>query len=469
MAMTVNNLNTVSLLNILNKTTTRQDTVLQQMSTGSKINRGADDPAGLLAITSITNELTAVEAGISNNQRTDAVLGVADNALAEISNMVSDIQRLANETANDAALSADEIAANQAQIDDALASIDRIVGNVNFNGRKLIDGSLAINAEFTMAALTDVKVYSRKAGASDTTLTVELDTAASAAVVSGVVTSTVAVDSSFTVQGKLGTAVIEIETSDSIANIATKINDTAAQTGLSADNGGAGGSLRIFSQAKGEAAFVRTKFIEGTASVISDLSAEGVDAEVTVNGQRTAVDGDSVSYSGNGVSISFELNGLAEGATSTITVRGKGTAGDSGATFQLGTTEQTAATIGISGMYTQQLGTASLGYLASLASGNTNSLLDDPNQAAEIARAASKQISTLRGRIGGFQKFQVRTSLNSLNDTKEGLQKALSVVKDVDYAQASSELNRQNILLQSAMSLLGLANQQSSQVLSLLR
>ena len=74
-----------------------------------------------------------------------------------------------------------------------------------------------------------------------------------------------------------------------------------------------------------------------------------------------------------------------------------------------------------------------------------------------------------RGRIGGFQKFQVRTSLASLNDTKEALTKARGVINDVDYAAETAELNRQNILMQSAISLLGVASQQSSQVLSLLR
>jgi flagellin len=96
-------------------------------------------------------------------------------------------------------------------------------------------------------------------------------------------------------------------------------------------------------------------------------------------------------------------------------------------------------------------------------------VLTNPSQAADIARTAARQISTLQGRIGGFQRFQVQTALNSLNDTKEGLEKARSVIRDVDYAVESAELNRQNILLQSAMSLLGLANQQSAQVLALLR
>ncbi len=139
-----------------------------------------------------------------------------------------------------------------------------------------------------------------------------------------------------------------------------------------------------------------------------------------------------------------------------------------GATFQLGTDSSTRATIGIDGLYSQQLGSASVGYLSSLKSGGSYSLLDDPGQAATIAAQAAGQVATAQGRIGGFQRFQVGTALNQMNTTKEGLSSALSTIQDVDYASETAELNRQSVLLQSAIALLGLANQQSGQVLSLL-
>lgn len=467
MALTVNNVGTLSLLNILNRTTTAQENVLHQMATGSKINRGADDPAGLLAITKLDGELTAVKAGIANNQRTDAVLGVADNALSEIQNLVNEIQRLANEAANDAALTSEEIAANQAQIDDALASIDRIVSTTNFNGRKLLDGSLGINytVSGTAGDITDVKIYSRSPeidAISGLTLTVQMVNSAAYADVTNVMTTSTSEDTTFSVQGKLGTAVITALSTENVSSVAAKINQARNQTGVSAIVSGA--VLHLYSVDKGSDAFVRTKLIQGSG--VADLSDSGSDAEVTVNGQKTAVDGDHVNYTGNGVGVSFEIGTLT--STAEIWIWGDGD-GKSGATFQLGTDGSTRATLGIDGVFTAQLGTIADGYLKSLASGGDNSLLENPNQAATIARKAALQVSTLRGRIGGFQKFQVRTSINSLNDVREGLEKAKGVIRDVDYAVASAELNRQNVLLQSAMSLLGLANQQSAQVLALLR
>ena len=166
----------------------------------------------------------------------------------------------------------------------------------------------------------------------------------------------------------------------------------------------------------------------------------------------------------NDLSVTFNLPESFNQTTGTSSF----TVTTGGATFQLGTDSTTRATIGIDGLYSQQLGSGSLGYLSSLKSGGAYSLLTDPNQAATIAAEAAEQVAKAQGRIGGFQRFQVGTALNQMNATKEGLSSALSTIRDVDYASETAELNRQSVLLQSAISLLGLANQQSGQVLSLL-
>jgi flagellin len=467
MAMTINNVGTLTLLNLLNKTSNLQANTMQQMSTGQKVNRGADDPAGLLALSKLNSELTATNAGIQSNQRTDAMLGVADNALSEVSNLMTDIQRLANETANSAGLSAEEIAANQSQIDDALASIDRIVSNTNFNGKKLLDGSLGIASSLSGTTISDVKVFSRNAANTGTTTLVvhrvSAATTASATAFNNVTaTSTAATAGTFQVQGKLGSAVIAYTSGENLTSIRAKIVAAKSQTGVSAVMSGTR-AINLYSTDKGSAAFIRTKAIEGT--VFKDKSDTGVDAVVTVNGQDTAVDGTRVSYSGSGISVSFDATNLVA-ADVGIKIDNSSS---SGATFQLGTNSATRATLGIDSVYTANLGDATNGYLKSLGSGGSASLLTDPNKAATIARAAALQVSTLQGRIGGFQKFQVRTSLNSLNQNKEGLEKAKGVINDLDYAVATAELNRQSVLTQTAMSLLSMSNQQSSQVLSLLR
>lgn len=465
MAITVNSLNSMMLLNILNRTSQAQSNTLTQMSTGSKINSGKDDPAGLIAMRSLDTELRAVDASISNNQRTDAILNVADKSLNEVASLINEIKDLAVSSTNETGISAAELAANQSQVDSALAAIDRIIGTTEFNGQKLLDGSLGIvTTGVTAADITDLKVYSRST--TDLSVKVELKQSASQAVVSIAATSA-GDDTAIKVQGKTGAAVFEIAQGENLSAVAAKINAATAQTGVTASANG--GDLSLLSSDYGDDAFVRVTVVSTTTTdaAFSSQSDTGTDAKINVNGQTAAVDGKTVNYSANGVSLSFNItdafNESAVDTSSTFTVKA-----DGGATFQLGTSSQTRATIGIDSLYTHMLGDGAYGYLQSLAGGKDNDLASDPNNAAIIATKAAEQLATIQGRIGGFQKFQVDTALNQQTATKESLTAALSTIRDVDYAEASAEMNRQSVLMQAGMSLLGLANQQSAQVLSLL-
>ncbi|TWT44740.1 B-type flagellin [Phycisphaerae bacterium RAS1] len=464
MALTVTNTNTLRLLNILNSTASAQSNALTRLSTGSRINRGADDPAGLIASRGIDTELTSVNAALSNNQRTDAILNVADSAIGQISGLLDEVSKLAQASANSAGLSADELAANQSQIDNILQSVDRIVGTTEFNGKKLLDGSQRVNSSgVDNSEISDVRIFSRDSSSSSTTVTVDVTTAATQASLASYATTSAASDTSISVQGKLGSAVIEITAGENLSSVAAKINAATAQTGVTASATAA--SLSLNSQTYGTSAFVRVSVISGDTTNYTNNNDSGSNAVATVNGQQAAVDGLNVNYSANGLSLTFNLTETFNQATGSSSF----TVSDGGATFQLGTDASTRATIGIDSLYTQQLGSASLGYLSSLKSGGANSLLSNPSQAATIAAEASAQIAKSQGRVGGFQKFQVQSALKTLEASKEGLATARSVIADTDFAAESAELNRQNVLLQSALGLLGLANQQSSQVLSLLR
>lgn len=464
MAITLTNVNSLLLQHILNRTTEDYNTTMTQLSTGLRINSGADDPAGLIAMTSLESEIVAVEASISNNERTDAMLSVADSSLDEIASLLDDIKELAIESTNEDGISASELAANQAQIDSALEAIDQIIGTTQFNGQKLLDGSLGIDVSgVTAADITDLQVYSRDESA--LSVSVDVQTAATQATVS-IASTSATDDTAINIQGKDGSVVIEIAADENLSSVAAKINAATAQTGVTASANG--GDLSLISSDYGEDAFVEVTVVDDntTDTSFSTLDATGTDAVVEINGQAAAVDGKSVSYSANGVSFTFNLTDALNQATgsTTFTVEATG-----GATFQLGTTSQTRQTIGIDSLYTQLLGDADYGYLSSLAGGEAHDLLTDPNTAAQIATKAAEQIATVQGRIGGFQKYQVSTAINQQSATYESLTAALSTIADVDYAEATSEMNRLSVLMETATALLSVANQQTSQVLSLLQ
>src|SRR5205823_2694319 len=138
------NTNVSSLL--AQKTLTRTNDQLQQaltrLSTGLRINSGKDDPAGLIASENLRRDITAANTAVSNSQQASELIATADSALGQISGLLNDIRGLVVQAANTGVLSTDQIAANQLQVDSSLEAIDRIAKVTNFQGRKLLDGTL---------------------------------------------------------------------------------------------------------------------------------------------------------------------------------------------------------------------------------------------------------------------------------------------------------------------------------------
>ncbi|MEM9827501.1 MAG: flagellin [Planctomycetota bacterium] len=132
---------------------------LTRLSTGLRINSGADDPAGLIASEALRSEITSLGRSISNTNRASQIISTADSALGEVSNLLNDVRGLVVEAANNGALSEEEIAANQLQIDSSLEAINRIAQTTTFQGRKLLDGSLDFQStSANVATLKDINI-----------------------------------------------------------------------------------------------------------------------------------------------------------------------------------------------------------------------------------------------------------------------------------------------------------------------
>ncbi|MHB8899729.1 MAG: flagellin N-terminal helical domain-containing protein, partial [Thermoguttaceae bacterium] len=145
------------------KTLARSNAMLQEsltrLSTGLKINTGKDDPAGLIASEVLRSDIIGVERAITNSQRANQMIATADSALGQVSSLLNDIRGLISEAANTGAMSAEQISANQLQIDSSLEAIDRIAQVTQFQGRRLLDGSLDfITDGVDSDAITDLQI-----------------------------------------------------------------------------------------------------------------------------------------------------------------------------------------------------------------------------------------------------------------------------------------------------------------------
>ncbi|XZE33245.1 flagellin [Pirellulaceae bacterium SH501] len=180
------NVSSLNAQNRLNRTNGDLQTALTRLSTGLRINTGKDDPAGLIASEALRSDITSINKALSNTQRANQIIGTADSALGQVSSLLNDVRGLVTEAANKGALSDDEIAANQLQIDSSLEAINRIAQTTTFQGRRLLDGSLdfQVSQGTGFSSVKDLQIDSANLGASGSVgVNVEISAAATRATI----------------------------------------------------------------------------------------------------------------------------------------------------------------------------------------------------------------------------------------------------------------------------------------------
>ena len=463
---------------------------LQRLSTGYRINRGADDPAGLIASENLRAEKSAINSAITNSQRADQVVNVAEGGLQEVSNMLVELQGLVGATANEAGVSQEERDANQLQIDSILQTIDRIANATSFQGTKLLNG----NFDYTVsgqddAVLSDVTVNAAKLAADGTARTVTI-TVLQSAQTGAVFLSTGANfanggsgEVSFEITGTKGVQQFTFASGTSQTDILAAVNSFKDSIGVSATVAANPSRISINSTGYGADSFVRVKelsnegptdfiFTASTAggTAVSDLKDKGRNATVLINGTQATTDGLTARVSSDGFDVSISIDG-----TSTLNNTGQSTTFDitsGGANFNLAPSVNLASkvSLGIETVTTGNLGGNSFGFLSDLKSGGSANVQNgNLSKAQEVIDASIKQVSSLRGRLGAFQKNVVGSTISSLGIALENTTAAESAIRDTDFASETANMTRAQILSQAATQSLALANSAPQQVLSLLR
>jgi flagellin len=275
----------------------------------------------------------------------------------------------------------------------------------------------------------------------------------------------------FELAGATGSETFNVLAGASISDLAAQINLVSDATGVIATVSST--TLQLKSSAYGSKAFVDLSIItEGSGTVPSGTFTTAVGAGSRSAGTDVAAKVNGIDANGNGNSLSLntatldlKLN-VAAGFIGNIAFSITG----GGALFQLGpdVVSNQQARIGIGSVNTAQLGSTS-GLLYQLASGGTADLVTDPTTASDIVQGAIDQVTTLRGRLGAFQRTLLETNKNALNDTLVNLKDAESQIRDADFASETAALTRAQILVQSGTTVLSIANKNPQNVLALLR
>jgi flagellin len=447
---------------------------LQRLSSGLRINRGADDPAGLIASEGLRSEISGINQAIDNSSRASNVISTAEGALGEVASLLLNVKSLVVQAANSGALSPDEIAANQLQVDSAVESITRISNTTTFAGLHLINGSMDYLTSGVNTADVQALHISQANFGTNSSIPVQIDVITSAQQADlEFRTSSIASSVTLEITGNEGVQVLTFTSGTAASAIAFAVNGISDSTGVKAtliNSANATSGVKFESNGFGTRNFVSVTAQSGSFNVVDKTGAQksrsvGVDAVATVNGALTVGDGLNIKLNTNSLDMELTLDDTFGAGQTSFAITG------GGALFQLGpqVTSNQQVNIGIQSVAASKLGDSDVGFLNDLVTGGNATLVGGKSaDASKIIERAIKQVAILRGRLGAFEKNTLDTNMNSLSVALENVTSSESSIRDADFAQETAALTRAQILTQAGTSVLATANSTPQSVLSLL-
>ena len=472
---------------------------LEKLSSGYKINRAGDDAAGLAISEKMRAQITGLTQAQANAKSGINLVQTAEGALTEVHDMLNRMVKLADQSANGTYDNEVDRANLQKEVAQLKSEIDRIADSSNFNGIKLLDGSMSVSTaakEFDLSNVTgvfggaDIKVTAGKKGSFET----GAGTAATAASHANVIVKYTDAD------GNANSVTIEKvafaagEGNDAIMK-AIQSNETLSKLfNVTSAAGGADGKLTIEAKEVGTSATAGKAgkpVVTGVSlsnaikdggtdpsdvAIVAGTSTPGTPAKVNLSG--TAVVGDAVNI--DGVKYTFkkdsdgsdgktfsDLNSLRSaallnGITLDTAAPGAVTASKGGKslTLQIGDTSDdfNKLKVDVQDMHAKALGIADVD-VSTQASAST---------AVDAIKKAINTVSSVRGDLGATQN-RLDHTINNLSVMTENIQDAESTIRDTDVAEEMMAYTKNNILVQSAQAMLAQANQVPQGVLQLLQ
>ena len=148
---------------------------IERLSSGQKINRGADGPAALVISEGMRSQIASLQQAADNNESAISMVQTAEGALNEVSKLLVDMRQRAVSAANVGINDSNMANASQKEIENALDAIDRISENTQFGRKYLLDGSE--KAEISAESTGDPSEAAAEAGTSAVTATATGDQA----------------------------------------------------------------------------------------------------------------------------------------------------------------------------------------------------------------------------------------------------------------------------------------------------
>ncbi|TWU02155.1 flagellin N-terminal helical domain-containing protein [Stieleria varia] len=469
-----NNVGALNARNNLTRSSSALNKSIERLSSGFKINRGADGPAALVISEKQRAQVAGLRTAIDNTEKAVSVVQTAEGALNEINSILVKVRSLALDSANAGVNDNDAFAANQAEIENALDTINRISKNTQFGEKRLLDGSAGI----TGTPDDDDVTFLRASGATSAgSYTVEVTTEAERANITAGASQTgnLAADEVLTVNGTS----IQLNAGLSQAGVISRINEFTSQTGVVAEDDpnnagqtrlrsiefGASAKISVISDTAAGAAGTTSGFGN---SQLSDIgrNIEGEIDGVAANGSGNTLT--SVSGASTGLTVRLAADATDE-ALSVTGAQGNVSVQNNSLVFQIGANQNQTASIAINSVAADGLGLAVTGSRFSSLNEIDITSAEKAQEALAVIDASIDNISNIRGELGAFQANTLESIANNMRATLENTVNAESVIRDTDFAEEISRFTNNQVLVQAGTSVLSNANQTTQSILSLLQ
>jgi len=426
MGMSVNtNVAALNSYRNLSVTNDQMSKSLERLSSGFRINRAADDAAGLAISEGLRSQIGGMKQAVRNTQDGISVVQTAEGALSTSTSILQRMRDLSVQASNSGSLNDSAKANIQKEVSQLKEELTRISTTTNFNGTKLLDGSYSGTFQVGADSGQSISVAIGSTGKG-------MDAAGLG--VAGVDVSALGKYTNASSGTAAGTVVTTNATSGAAASIQFNKEGTATVDTFS----GASGSVAAYEKLTGTISFGGKTF---------DLST--VDYTGVTGADATALATNSLAALNAAAKTAF---GLASTATSPFTATA---------------TALTFATPNDITGYTDVAGANSTSAADIAKATPVFAAGSGATQAIKDIDAALQTVSSIRADLGAKQN-RFEHTINNLNVAVENTTASESRIRDTDMAQEMTNFTRTQILTQAGTAMLSQANQASQGILRLL-
>ena len=467
---------------------------LEKLSSGLRINTAADRPASLVISEIMRAQIGGLSQAVENSENGVSMIQTAEGALSEVNKLLTSMRQLAIHASNVGANDDRMLEADQSEFANSIKSINRIATNTQFGTKQLLDGSRGANGVANGRGLQFVKASSITKSSPATGYKVRINQSATRSHVEGSTALTkemITAGETLTVSEGGKTIQFTTKESDTIESTINELKRQISAAGLKVDVLDRNDNiLALRHQEYGSKySFNVSSSTAGVLSKIADenqMSELGKDVAGTIDGEGALGDGQiltgrignrrteglKVRYSGPEVSEALvNTEESSAGAEKVLSGKEVGTVSvlQNSLKFQIGSNAGQTVAVSLRDMKANALGTG-ITNLSEFSSIEDIDLLSfqGAQDAIRVIDRSIDEVTTSRAELGALQKNSLESNVNTLRVAVENMTASESTIRDADMAKEMATFTRNQILTQSATSILAQSNQNARNVLQLI-